>query len=913
MQTFISDTLDDILLSQQSFENSVFVVPSQRASVFIRNEFKRKLGKGFLPEIITIQQLTERISKIQNVDSIQLLFHFYRVYKEIEESPNSFDEFCSWAFVALQDFNEVDQYLVHAKDLFTYLRDIQRLKKWSVKGEFKETNLIKDHFWFMERLGLYYEKLYESLVNHRIGYQGLIYREATNNTDWFLDEHRFHSFYFIGFNALNKAEEEIIQAFLGYGNTEIYWDIDRSFLESNHSAGSFIRKYLKEWNYYHDHEIKIPSSYFSKPKNIQIIGAAKNVTQLKFAGELLEGFNSYENTALVLGDESLLSVALNSIPREVEAINITMGYPLQNIPASNFVLSLFQLFITQEKLQKSTRNEFYYKDVLKVFNNPLMFHLLKDSKSNIILEIQKRISSENRSFISLETLTSFIDKAPEELLEIILSLFKPIDSIENFIDRILAYLEAVRTKVADLEREYLYRFYNAFTQLKNLHLSFGYFQDLKTLFHFYRRIVATEKLSFQGEPLKGLQVMGMLETRVLDFENVIITSVNEGIVPSNSNQNSFIPFDIKVQFGLPTYREKDAIFSYHFFRLLQRAKNIYLLYNTENDTFGNGEKSRFITQLELMRSDLKQISINQKVHTKKRQLQEISKDANVIEKLKEFAAQGISPSAIGRYLYSPLEFYKERVLGIDQTDEVEETVAANTLGNVVHDTLDELYTPIQGSFLTIEVVKEMKKQVVELIPKYFGKYYKNGDFEKGKNRLIFEVAKKYVDRFLNLELDNLKKGDQIKIIATEQRLETMLQLESIDFPIRLKGTVDRIDEFNGTLRIVDYKTGFVQGSNLKFVEIDDHKYEKAIQVMLYSLLYLENYSLDDDQTIEAGIYSMRNLKSGFLKVNFSEKFRGKDHIVNKERIQSSAERINQIIAEIFDPNIAFKEPEELPY
>lgn len=913
MQTFISDTLDDILKSQSTFEDSIFVVPSQRAGVFIRNEFKRKLSKGFLPEIITIEQLTQRISDIQQIDTIQLLFHFYTIYKELEEKPNSFDDFCSWAFVALQDFNEVDQYLVNSQDLFAYLRDVQRMNKWTVKGEYKETDLIKDHFWFMEKLGLYYTSLYKSLLEKRIGYQGLIYREASQKTLKYLDKNATKSFYFIGFNALNKAEETIIQCFLNYGNTEIYWDIDRSLLEGNHSAGTFIRKYLKDWNYYHDHELKQPSENFSDTKNIQIIGAPKNVTQLKYVGQLLNNFTKYNNTALVLGDESLLSVALNSIPKKVEAINITMGYPLRNIPTSNFIVSIFQLFITQEKLRKKEINEFYFKDVLKVFKNPLMFQLLYDEDPNFIIDIQERITSENRSFISFEVLEKLSKPLNSKVRQLTLSLFEPISSIESFINRIIQFIENLRSIVSDLEREYLYRFHTAFTQLKNLHQSFGYFQDIKTLYQFYKRVVASEKLFFQGEPLRGLQLMGMLETRVLDFENVIITSVNEGIVPSNNTQNSFIPFDIKVDFKLPTYREKDAIFSYHFFRLLQRAKNIYLLYNTENDTFGNGEKSRFISQLELMRTDLNHISLHQKVDTQKRKLIEVSKDADVLEKLKEFASKGISPSAIGRYLYNPLEFYKERILGIKKTDEVEETIAANTLGNVVHDTLDELYTPYCGKYLSIDEVKEMKKQVSLLVEKYFNKHFVNGDYKTGKNRLIFEVAKKYVDRFLNLEIENLTKGNKIKIIATEQKLTAELKVEGIDFEINIKGIVDRIDEYNGTVRIVDYKTGFVNSGNLKFLEIDDYKYEKAIQVMLYALLYSENYSMKEDQTIEAGIYSMRNLKAGYLKVNFSEKPKGRDYIVNRDRIVFATKRISELITEIFNPSINFVESEKLPF
>lgn len=915
MQTFISETLDDILKSQSTFEDCIFILPSQRAGVFVRNELRLKLSQGFLPEIYTIESFSEKISGITNGDTIQLLFHFYKIYCEVEEHPDPFDIFSSWASVVIQDFNEVDQYLVNSQDIFTYLRDIQRLRKWSVKGQFKETELIKDHMIFMERLGKYYNRFYEYLLDLKTGYQGLVYREATQKVEQYLANRPHTKFYFIGFNALNKAEEFLVQSFLDAGRSEMYWDIDQTFFESSHAAGGFIRKYKTQWKYYEQRDLKLVSSHFSKPKNIQVIGTAKSVAQLKHAGQILEGFHDYQDTALVLGDESLLSVALNSIPKKVNAINITMGYPLQNIPTSNFVTTVFQLFITQEKLQKSISNEFYYKDVLRFFKNPLIFQFLAEGNEAFILNIQNVISQENRSFISFDTLQSYVDKLDAGAKETILAIFESYAGIENFIDRILNFIEKSRDLVSSLEKEYLYRFHTAFTQLKTLNSSYGYFQDIKTLYQFYRRIIASEKLSFQGEPLRGLQMMGMLETRVLDFKNVIITSVNEGVIPANSNQNSFIPFDVKVQFGLPTYREKDAIFSYHFFRLLQRAENIYLLYNTENDSYGNGEKSRFITQLELLRTDIQHKTIAQKVITEKTALLEIQKHPQVLEKLREFAQTGISPSALGKYLYNPIDFYKQRVLGLKETEEVEETVAANTLGTIVHDTLDELYSPLQGQFLEIAQLQLMKAKTKELIIKYFSKHFRNGDFKQGKNRLIFEVAQNYVQRFLELEIAQLKKGDKIQILATEQRLETQIQIDGIDFPIKIKGTVDRIDQCNGMTRIIDYKTGLVESKQLKVSNltlIQDHKYEKAIQVLLYTQLYLSSQK-KVSQNIQAGIYSFRNLKEGFMKINFSEAYRGQDYEVTTERLQNALTEISKIILEIFDPMVSFQEPEELPY
>ena len=662
MQTFISETLDDILINNASFEDCVFILPSQRAGVFVKDTFKTKIVSGFLPEILTIESFIGQISEISKADAIQLLFHFYAIYCEIEEHPDAFDVFSSWAFVILQDFNEIDQYLISPESIFTYLRDVQRLKKWSVKGEFKETKLIKDHFIFMERLGVYYTKFYSFLIDQKIGYQGVMYREAVKKAEMFIEKHAHKKFFFIGFNALNKAEESLFKLFLENGQSEVYWDIDHAFFDTNHAAGNFIRKYKKEWKYYEKNKIKQISSHFTSKKNIEIIGAAKNISQLKYAGEILTKVSDHKNTALVLGDESLLSVALNSIPENVDAINITMGYPLQNVPTSQLISAIFQLFITQTTLQRTSTNEFYHKDVIRFIKNSVIYQFVSPEGQKVLSSIQDVIAKKNISFIDLPTITSYLKPLENTSSEVLLSIFKPFISVNEFITRILNLLEQAKDHVSVLEKEYLYRFYNAFTQLLNLNASKNYFQNIKTIYQFYRQIITNEKLSFQGEPLNGLQLMGMLETRVLDFENVIITSVNENIIPSSSSQSSFIPFDIKIEYGLPTYKEKDAIYSYHFFRLLQRAKNIYILYNTENDSYGSGEKSRFISQLELIKTDLISKRIAPKVITEKKEQPEVRKNKQVLDRLRALARDGISPSAITNYLYNPIAFYKQKIL-----------------------------------------------------------------------------------------------------------------------------------------------------------------------------------------------------------------------------------------------------------
>ena len=401
------------------------------------------------------------------------------------------------------------------------------------------------------------------------------------------------------------------------------------------------------------------------------------------------------------------------------------------------------------------------------------------------------------------------------------------------------------------------------------------------------------------------------------YKRQIITSVNEGVLPGNSQPCSFIPFDVKVEFCLPTYREKDAIFSYHFFRLIQRAKNVFLIYNTENDTYGGGEKSRFITQLELIKEGILHKTVSPKVITEKPELKVVEKNEAVSEKLRELAEKGISPSALATYLYNPIVFYQQKILKIREFDELEEEVAFNTLGTVVHDTLEELYEPFLGKFLQPENVVQMQTKVKLLITKYFAEHFKNGDITTGKNRLIFEVAVRFVENFLKQEKALVSdKNNQLKIIATEKNYEAYINVDGLDFPIKIHGQVDRVDELNGTIRIIDYKTGKVEAKDLKIgasETIADYKYSKAIQVLLYTFMYLQTHKESSNKPIEAGIYSFKNLNTGFIKLNFSEKRGGKDFEITPERIKEFMDDVKEVVKEIFNLDENFEEPMVLPY
>jgi len=904
MQTFLSNVIDDIFSKEKNISEYTFVLPSKRAGVFLKHEIKKKSKEALIfPKIISIEEFINDLSSIHLIDNTTLLFEFYSIYEHLTEEKytDDFDAFTKWATVVLQDFNEIDRHLIDTNYIFNYLKDINQLERWSLE---KETRLIKNYFDFFDRLEKYYLKLTESLLSKQYGYQGLQYREAVENLNNYIETTN-NQLLFVGFNALNKAEETIIQELLQNDRASIYWDAD-AFYFNNNQASSFLKKYKDTWPYYQNNEFNWIQENFNQPKNIQVIGTPKNNTQLKYVGELLSKSNSddFQNTALVLADETLLPLALNSLPKEVGAINITMGYGLDNMP----IAQLFDILLKQHVNAKKNNSDstFYYEDVIQVLNHSSIKKIAHSE--NLINEVLNN----NYIFINYGLLSNLITK--EDSTASILFLFS---NWGNDVQKAIKYCVTLINSLEEhtsstLEKEFLFKLRSVFQQIEALNTEYGYIKNIKTLQQFYNQLLSFEKLSFKGQPLSGLQLMGMLETRVLDFETVILTSVNEGILPAGKSENSFIPFDVKKEVGLPTYQEKDAIFSYHFYRLLQRAKQIYLLYNTENDHYGSGEQSRFITQLEINRpEDIYQYIVSPKLVNSKLALKTVPKNANIMERLKVLAQKGLSPTALTTYMYNPIDFYQQKILGVRAYDDIEETVAANTLGTIIHKTLESFYVPFRGLFLQKQDVEKMQKETPREVEKWFQKEYANGDISSGKNLLIYNVAQQFIQNFLKQELELLEQGKQLKILELEYSLHAKIVVDEIDFSVQLRGEADRIDEVDGVIRIVDYKTGKVSQADLtikdwELITTDYKKYHKSFQVLMYAFMYTEMNDMDFNmQTIESGIISFKNLRAGFLKVN-------KKPIIQEDMVHFMNE-LKKLLVEIYNPKIAFLENENLPF
>lgn len=906
MQKYIKNVVEEIINSSVNIANTNIILPSKRAAIFVKKEFKTQLNSvQFLPKIISIEDFILDISYIEKADNLVLLFEFYKLYTvtDNKEVLDTFEIFSNWASILIKDFNEIDSYLIDQANIFSYLKDINRIENW-FKNEQQKTDLTTKYIRFFEQIESYYTKFYQILLEKKIGYQGLQYREAYKNIDTYIEKHKASHYVFMGFNALNTSEEKIIKSLLKNKQATIYFDIDNTLLQEGISATRFIKNYKTEWSYFKNNEFRNITNEFQNEKKVAVIGVPKNVSQIKYASEIIsQNIEKSESIALVLANENLLTTTINSLPNNVEHINITMGLPLKNILYADLFNLLFKLHLNKNKI--GNNKKFYFKDILAVLNHSVLKNKLRDSS------ITNNITLNNLIFIDYNQIKKLnTEEKNNDLIHVIFYDWS------NDVSNCLNFLEILKLENNNnFDIQYINRFEQIFNQVLVLNQQYGFIENLEGLASVFKQLLNNETLSFKGNALEGLQIMGMLETRALEFDTVIITSVNEGFLPSGKTNNSFIPFDIKREKGIPTYQEKNSIFSYHFFRLIARAKNVYLLYNTETDDFGSGEKSRFITQLELLKEKLPKLSIKEyivspKINNEEFELKEIKKNTEIIKTLIKSNNKGFSPTALTNYIYNPIAFYKQKVLKIYQLDTIEETIAANTLGTVIHKVLEDFYLPFKNKFIQIEDVQKMKIEVAKSVTKKFKKEYTNGDISKGKNLLTFEVSKQFIINFLNQEINLLKQGKQIKIIDLEVDLLTEVTVDGVDFPIKLMGQADRIDILDGVLRIIDYKTGKVEQKHLNINIwgniIKDHKYSKAFQVLLYAYMYAKMNKLSfEDTKIESGIISFKNLKPGFMKVNKKP--------ISQEDMLLFENELKHLLSQIFDINLPFIENENLPY
>ncbi|WP_431472429.1 PD-(D/E)XK nuclease family protein [Nonlabens sp. SCSIO 43208] len=898
MQTFLEHIIDDLTRKGENLLELTYIVPSRRVGVFLTRYIASRYDQPIIqPEILSIEEFVSRKSGLEIKPDLEIIPHFYKAYKSVEGvQAESFESFLSWAMTVLQDFNEIDRYILPTDRFFTYLGNIKELSDphWSLEAN--PTKMVSDYLKFWKRLHLYYQALVDECKKVGVSYQGLAYRQAheliMNNASNLKD-----NYVFLGLNALNTAEENIIKELLDTGKAKIYWDTDQYFLSRPyHEAGTFLNKHFNTWKYFERNSPQFIGDNYSKNKQIHITGATGNLTQVQIAiKKLLElPNNELSETAIILADEKLLIPLINALPSEIEHYNITMGLPLETVGYSSFFKQLVTLYTSM------TNNGFYYKDV-QALCNTLLFKTVLSKSSNTL---QNKIHQENLVILNKQIIADVIDEPWSILFE---PLNKPTDLVKYALEFIThAKNVLIEQKNKRFELEQLVGIYEVITQIQNLLSDYPEISDYRTVEFLYDKLISSKTLDFIGEPVQGLQIMGLLETRGLDYKNVIMLSVNEGTLPAGKSTNSYIPFDVKKEFELPTYSDKDSVYAYHFYRLLHRVQKASFIFNSDTkSSIGQKEQSRFLVQLINDQENEHQLvtesyEVPNEIHS--RELISIDKNDHLINRLKEIAQSGFSPSALTSFVRNPLDFYRQKVLRVDQLEEVEENIEANTMGTIIHSALEELYKPYINQVLKKEHFKLLFKQVDEQLQIAYYKTYNTNQIPTGKNKIIFEVCRKYINKLLQLDLESIEAGSELIIKSLEKDIRAHIDHPELGI-IHLRGNVDRIDLYNNQIRIIDYKTGQVKSNQLKIKDANyqdiilDYEYSKAFQVLMYAYLYEKEYGALPDQ---AGIISFKNFKEKFIK--FSDEQVDDKHQITVEILDQFEKQLFLMLSDIMDPN-----------
>ena len=949
MTRFLEKTADYLCKNYgDKISDLCIVMPNRRAGLFLQKYLGNSIGKTiWSPAIFSIEDFLINLSGLRICDPTQVLFELYEIHKVLEgKNAQPFDEFTSWAQQLLGDFNEIDSYLVDTKDLFSFLNEAKALSVWNLDNK-PLTDFEKQYLRFFNSLYTYHKQLGVRLLSSNLAYPGLLFRKTAEQIGSLREKITWEKIIFAGFNAITKAEEVIIDSLVSHGKTEMLWDADVYYMEDEkQEAGFFLRMWKRKWKNQPFNWIE--KDFAASSAKIRVIGVPYNVGQAKLCGELLSQEllkdHRAEDTAVVMMDEQVLLPVLNSLPPVVKELNITMGLPLRQTPVYDLFDTIFRMHENTSRFERSGsagKEKFYYRDILKVLQHPYaarMSGTLLKGNAFILEDLVADIRAGSRVFLGKEELiqsgTGIFSGSLGFLEPVFDSWQDPVKTIES-LRKIIAHLrdgflsgeEEKESRSTQIEVEFLYAFSRIIFRLSTLIEKYDAIKNLKVFHSLFNQLAGFTSLPFYGEPLRGLQMMGMLETRTLDFDNLILLSVNEDLIPSGKTTQSFIPFDIRRHFRLPTYQHKNAIYAYHFYRLIQRAKQVYLLYNTESDELGGGEKSRFVKQiLHELRTYNPNISIEEEIlvtsplKTASFPVLQVPKTGDVLEKLMKKAETGFSPTSLNNYIQCSLKFYLQDLLGLREDKEVEETIDSQVLGLAIHETLEKLYRPYQDLVLTEEDIDKMFPLYQATLDHAFKKKFKGSDVAYGKNLLLVRVASILVKKFLEKEKElvvNLRKEGTAPIVSyLEKPLAGRIEIGFGDkiLDVKLKGFVDRIDKIGEEWRIIDYKSGSVSPSALKFEDWNELKEDSDLAkiLQLYTYAYLFRHGRSEKViNIRAGIISLKKLNEGFMQVPSLSSSEKNESLIGEEDLAAFEKILKEILAEVYDLSIPFIQTEDV--
>ena len=942
METFLKQVAQDLFSKLNGdFSNVAVVFPNKRASLFF-NEYLSAQAEHpiWSPTYISISELFRKCSDLNIGDPVKLVCDLYKVFKEESGSNEALDDFYFWGEMLISDFDDADKNMADTETLFSNLKDLndltdryefleeeqkEALAQFFANFNIEESTQLKQRFittW--DVLGKVYSKYKSLLKSQSIAYEGMMYREVTENFD--IDQLPYSKYVFVGFNVLNKVEHTLFEKLNEAGKALFYWDYDNYYLNRcPHEAGEFIRRNLK------DFPSELPSELFSNLDNDKDITVIKSPTENGQARYLPQWIRdnltpSEKETAVVLCNESLLQPVLHCLPENVKHINITMGFPLSQTPAYSFLNALIELHISG---YNPKTGRYQYEHVASVLKHPYTIQLSDKTE-----ELMQTLTTNNRFY-----------PLPSELMqdEALDLLFRPCDNNKTLCKTLAEALKRIaiiyqnQAKTSEQAYDQLYResLFKAYTTINRfytliedgtLNVQPGTFQRLLT------RVMATANIPFHGEPAIGLQIMGVLETRNLDFRHLILLSVNEGQLPKSGNDSSFIPYNLRKAFGMTTIDHKIAVYAYYFYRMIQRAEKVDFIYNTTTDGLNKGEISRFILQLLAeWNHPIKQKSLEAEQSPLQTESILVNKDLSIMRRMQSHfdvrvnPKASISPSAMNCYMDCPLKFYYKYVAKLNVPDEVSSEIDSAKFGSIFHWVAEHIYKKLT------ECGKLINKETLEALLKDEARLH---DFvDNGFKELFFNIPANERPEYNGVQLVNseviyryvrqLLKNDlayaPFNFIASETAVYENIDINTPKGAIksRIGGIIDRMDEKDGTLRIVDYKTG---GKPETFPEVEslftpgDKRSNYIFQTFLYAsivekklhdkgdsrkvapaLLYIHKASAEDYSPVIVQKESRKDPKPIDDFSSYEPEYR---------------ERLQALLEEIFNPDIPFCQTEE---
>ena len=943
MQPFLQLVAHDLYTKiGNDLSRTVLVFPNKRANLFFNEYLAEESDQPiWSPAAMSISDLLQKLSVQKAGDPIRLVCELYKVFKEETESRETLDDFYFWGELLISDFDDVDKNMVDADKLFSNLQDLKNLmddyefldeeQEEAIRQFFqnfsieRRTELKEKFISLWDKLGIIYHRYREKLAELGIAYEGMLYRNVIEQLD--TDRLKYDKYVFVGFNVLNKVEKEFFQKLQKAGKAMFYWDYDLFYTQriSKHEAGEFIKR-----NFI-DFPNELPESYFDifrKPKKIRYISASTENAQARFLPEWVKATQTHttqivseKENAIVLCNEALLLPVLHSIPQDVQNVNITMGFPLAQTPVYSFINAAMEL---QTNGYRPDTGRFTYEAVSKILKHPYTRQL-----SDHATRLERELTKTNRFY----PLPSELKK--DDFLTI---LFTPQSNIRELCDYLLRLIKSISILYRkegeyddifnQLYRESIFQSHLKINRLYSLIESGELSVRTDTLKRLITKVLTASNIPFHGEPAIGLQIMGVLETRNLDFRNLIMLSLNEGQLPKAGGESSFIPYNLRKAFGMTTIEHKNAVYAYYFYRLIQRAENITLLYNTSSDGLNRGEESRFMLQLlvegphEITREYLEAGQSPQ--NTLEIQIEKTPEILRRLYRAYDTAQPEsviLSPSALNTYLDCRLRFYYRYVAGLKTPDEVSAEIDSALFGTIFHLSAQLAYTDLtaNGKMIQREDLERLLRDEIKL-QGYVDQAFKQELFkvaleEKPEYNGVQLINSKVIVSYLKQLLRNDLQYTPFEMVAMEKKVSEKITIQTALGPLtlRLGGTIDRMDAKEGTLRIVDYKTGGspkIPANIEQLFTPSETRPNYIFQTFLYAAIMSRKQPL---MVAPALLYIHRAASESYSPViEMGEPRKPKISVNNFAFFEDEfRERLQALLEEIFDEKELFTQTEDM--